>query len=49
MVSYIQKSYTNRGHYTLEILIPRGLFLSASDYETCLAFDLVIEYIKKDN
>ena len=35
------------GKYYLEIGVPLGLFFKSSKYDTCVDYDLVIEYISK--
>lgn len=47
MTSYIELHSIKKGQYNLEIIIPAGLFFPTKDFQTCLGFDLNIEYFKK--
>jgi hypothetical protein len=48
MTSFIEVLDIQAGRYLLEIEIPRAYFLSTSKFPTCLGFDLVVEYIVRD-
>ena len=44
---YFEEPRIDAGKYQLEILVPSGLFLPSKQYDTCLCFDLIIEYVKR--
>ena len=45
--SYIEIPSLDAGQYRLEIALRRSLFLPTKKYQTCLDFDLVLEYIAR--
>lgn len=47
MASYIEEDSIDEGTYTLEIEVPRAYFLLTKEFETCLGFDLTIEYVRR--
>jgi|LakMenEpi03Oct11_1017367.scaffolds.fasta_scaffold08421_2 hypothetical protein len=47
LVSFIEVNDMKEGKYYLEIGVPISLFFKSSKYETCVDYDIVIEYISK--
>jgi len=47
VATFIEEPRIDAGMYTLEIAIPRGAFLPTKEHATCLAFDLVVEYVSR--
>jgi hypothetical protein len=48
MTSYLEIPKIEAGRYKLIIEVPRAYFLPTKKFQTCLNFDLVIEYIIRD-
>lgn len=47
MMSYIELNEIEAGDYTLKIGVPIAFFLKSSKFDTCLDFDLVVEYVSR--
>lgn len=47
MVTFIEEPRIQSGMYTLEIMIPKAAFLPSKEHNTCLNFDLVVEYVSR--
>lgn len=47
MMSYIELNEISAGDYTLKIGVPISYFVNSSKFDTCLDFDLVVEYVKR--
>jgi len=47
LISFIEIDSIDEGEYTLEIGVPLGYFVHSSKFDTCLEFDLIIEYISR--
>lgn len=47
MASYIEVDSIDQGRYTLEIAIPTATFLPTKDFESCVSFNLMVEYVKR--
>ena len=45
MATYVEVPSIPAGHYRLEVGVQKALFLPTKQYPTCLAFDLVVEYV----
>ena len=44
MLVFLEAKNLAAGSYTLEVRIPKGVWLVTSSYETCISFDFVMEY-----
>jgi len=49
MASYIEVPALDAGRYVLEIALQRSLFLPTKQHQTCLSFDLVVEYVVRQH
>jgi 16S rRNA G966 N2-methylase RsmD len=49
MASYIEEATIDAGTYTLTVEIPRAYFLPTKEFNTCLGFELNIEYVHRSN
>jgi hypothetical protein len=47
MASYVEIPWIQAGRYRLEIVLRRSLFLPTKMYPTCLAFNLMVEYVAR--
>ena len=46
-ISYIEVAELEAGMYELEILVLKALFIPTKNYQTCLTFDFVLEYVSR--
>ena len=47
MASFIEEPRIEQGVYTMEIAIPKAVFLPTKEHPSCLTFDLVVEYVSR--
>lgn len=47
MATFIEEPRIEAGLYTLEIAIPKAIFLPTKEHSSCLNFDLVVEYVSR--
>jgi len=47
VATFIEEPRIDAGMYTLEIAVPRAVFLPTKEHATCLSFDLVVEYVSR--
>lgn len=45
MLTFIEVPKIEAGLYEIQIMVVKGLFLPTKRFQTCLTFDLVIEYV----
>jgi hypothetical protein len=46
MLSYVESTNFEAGNYSLVIAVPKGYWHYTHKYETCLNFDLSMEFMK---
>ena len=49
MATFVEVAALDAGRYYIEIALQRSLFLPTKQYKTCLAFDLVVEYVARSH
>ncbi len=48
MLSYVESTNFEAGNYFLVIAVPKGYWHYTRKYETCLNFDLTMEFMKNE-
>ena len=47
--TFVEVPSIDKGEYTLEVVLPRALFLASAHEPTCIGFDLAVEYVTRSH
>ena len=49
MATYVEVPALDAGRYRLDVILRRSLFMPTKKYPTCIKFDMIAEYVVRNN